>query len=134
MEGEVDENGNDIWFVHFYAGTRDIAGLASTKKPFSQERPELGPLTVEPYGHDPSEVPFPSPHEHYLWIDGKCVRKTQDEIDRIEAPKWRRRRRHDYPTMDEQLDMLYHDLKSGNLENGSWVSAIDSVKAKYPKV
>ena len=29
--------------------------------------------------------------------------------------------------------MLYHDIKNGNVENGSWIQAIDSVKEKYPK-
>ena len=35
--------------------------------------------------------------------------------------------------MVDQLDMLYHDIKNGNLENGSWIQAIDEVKNKYPK-
>ena len=38
-----------------------------------------------------------------------------------------------YPTYNEQLDMLYHDIKSGNLENGTWIAAIDAVKNEYPK-
>ena len=29
--------------------------------------------------------------------------------------------------------MLYHDLKSGNLNNGAWIAAIDAVKEKNPK-
>ena len=35
--------------------------------------------------------------------------------------------------MVDQLDMLYHDIKNGNLENGSWIQAIDEVKNRYPK-
>ena len=33
----------------------------------------------------------------------------------------------------DQLDMLYHDLKSGNLNNGTWITAIDAVKERNPK-
>ena len=29
--------------------------------------------------------------------------------------------------------MLYHDLKSGNLNNGTWIAAIDAVKENNPK-
>jgi hypothetical protein len=29
--------------------------------------------------------------------------------------------------------MLYHDIKSGNLSNGSWIAAIDAVKEQHPK-
>jgi hypothetical protein len=38
-----------------------------------------------------------------------------------------------YPSLTDQLDMLYHDIKSGNINNGTWIQAIDAVKAKYPK-
>ena len=29
--------------------------------------------------------------------------------------------------------MLYHDIKNGNLENGTWIQTIDDIKNKYPK-
>ena len=29
--------------------------------------------------------------------------------------------------------MLYHDIKSGNLENGAWIKAIDAVKNNIAK-
>ena len=29
--------------------------------------------------------------------------------------------------------MLYHDLKAGNLNNGTWMTAIDMVKENHPK-
>ena len=38
-----------------------------------------------------------------------------------------------YAPISDQLDMLYHDIKNGNVENGSWIQAIDSIKEKYPK-
>ena len=27
-----------------------------------------------------------------------------------------------------QLDMLFHDIKNGNLENGSWIKHIEEIK------
>ena len=47
---------------------------------------------------------------------------------------YERNREKEYPELKDQLDMLYHDIKNGNLENGSWIQAIDSVKEKYPKL
>ena len=35
--------------------------------------------------------------------------------------------------MVDQLDMLFHDIENGNLENGSWVQHIRKVKNKFPK-
>lgn len=34
-----------------------------------------------------------------------------------------------YGDIGEQLDMLYHDIKNGNLENGEWVKNVENVKA-----
>jgi len=38
-----------------------------------------------------------------------------------------------YPDLREQLDMIYHDIKAGNLENGTWIQAIDDVKNTIKK-
>jgi len=48
---------------------------------------------------------------------------TEFEQKRLEA----------YPDIKNQLDMLYHDIKSGNLENGAWIKAIDAVKNNIAK-
>jgi hypothetical protein len=42
-------------------------------------------------------------------------------------------RQKEYGDWKEQFDLLYDDIKSGNLENGKWVKLIESVKEKYPK-
>lgn len=42
-------------------------------------------------------------------------------------------RQKEYGSWQEQLNILYDDIKSGNLENGKWIQMIDSVKSKYPK-
>lgn len=36
-----------------------------------------------------------------------------------------------YGEVGAQLDMLYHDIQDGNLENGSWVNHISAVKATF---
>ena len=46
---------------------------------------------------------------------------------------YERNREKQYPEIKDQLDMLYHDLKSGNLNNGTWITAIDAVKENNPK-
>ena len=46
---------------------------------------------------------------------------------------YERNREKEYPDVKDQLDMLYHDIRSGNLENGSWIAAIDAVKENNPK-
>ena len=46
---------------------------------------------------------------------------------------YERNREEQYPEIKDQLDMLYHDLKSGNLNNGTWITAIDAVKERNPK-
>lgn len=46
---------------------------------------------------------------------------------------YERNREKEYPQIKDQLDMLYHDLKAGNLNNGTWIAAIDAVKENNPK-
>jgi hypothetical protein len=38
-----------------------------------------------------------------------------------------------YPSIADQLDMLYHDIKAGTLDSGAWIQAIEAVKTEYPK-
>ena len=42
-------------------------------------------------------------------------------------------REKEYPDLISQLDLIYHDIKNNNLNNGSWIKKIDSIKEKYPK-
>jgi len=46
---------------------------------------------------------------------------------------YERQRHYNFPSGEDQLDMLYHDIKNGNIENGSWIKAIDEVKEAFPK-
>ena len=55
------------------------------------------------------------------------------EVDIYNYYLYERNREKQYPEVKDQLDMLYHDLKSGNLNNGTWITAIDAVKENNPK-
>ena len=46
---------------------------------------------------------------------------------------YERQREKLYPDWKTQMDMLYHDIKNKNLENGSWIQSIDKIKSTYPK-
>jgi hypothetical protein len=50
-----------------------------------------------------------------------------------EASQYSRDRSTAYPSIAEQLDLLYHDIKSGTLDSGAWIQAIEAVKTEYPK-
>lgn len=55
------------------------------------------------------------------------------DVDVYNYYLYARNREDEYGDWKEQLNMLYDDIKSGNLENGRWVQMIEAVKAKYPK-
>jgi len=46
------------------------------------------------------------------------------------AVAYRDKRRVSYPSIGDQLDMIYHDMKNNTT---TWLEAIEEVKAKYPK-
>jgi hypothetical protein len=43
----------------------------------------------------------------------------------------RYREDREYPSLEDQADMQYHDLKNGT---NTWEAAIDAIKSKYPKL
>ena len=64
----------------------------------------------------------------------------QEILDELERERriwdyyeYERNRSANYPLWFDQLDMLYHDIKNGNLENGKWIHAIEDVKESFPK-
>lgn len=59
--------------------------------------------------------------------------EIEREVDIYNYFLYERNRQEAYPDWRDQLDMLYHDIKSGNLADGSWVAAIDKVKEAHPK-
>lgn len=68
---------------------------------------------------------------------GVTWNQIQDEIQRLQTEynntSYQRSRKSEYPSIQDQLDKLYHDIKTGNLETGSWITSIEEVKIKYPK-
>ena len=59
------------------------------------------------------------------------------EVKREEKVWWHyeyeRKREKQYPLLAEQLDMLFHDIENGNLENGTWIKSIRRIKEEFPK-
>ena len=77
-------------------------------------------------------------YDKITWFDNNPNKITIDqiktkkaELDKIdEANEYKMKRKKEYPRIEEQLDMQYHDLKNGTT---TWEDAIKSVKVKYPK-
>ncbi len=44
-----------------------------------------------------------------------------------------RNREEQYGDWREQLEMMFNDIKSGDLQNGEWVKMIERVKSENPK-
>ncbi len=57
----------------------------------------------------------------------------QIEADLI-ATKHEQLRKKEYPSIEEQLDKLFHDINNNTLDKkGSFYNAISTIKDKYPK-
>jgi hypothetical protein len=56
-------------------------------------------------------------------------------IARPILPTYDVKRSMEYPNLQEQLDMLWHELnENGTLSNtGEWFTTIDGIKKRYPK-
>lgn len=76
--------------------------------------------------------------EKLTWLDTEQTEPTQkeidDEIERLkkewENNQYQRDRVEQYPSIEEQLDMQYHDLVNGTT---TWKDAIAKVKTENPK-
>ena len=51
----------------------------------------------------------------------------------IVTPDYRSERENEYPSIREQLDQLYWDLKNGRLDTGDWIQNITKIKLKHSK-
>lgn len=74
-------------------------------------------------------------------VDGVRVELTPEEEAEIlaeweanrlamESRAWLDGRLREYPPIAAQLDMLFHDMKSGST---TWLDAVQAVKDKFPK-
>lgn len=60
--------------------------------------------------------------------------KLKELISEWEEKEYAIKRFINYPKIEEQLAMLYDDIKSGiSLSEGSWFNSITKVKNEYPK-
>ena len=72
------------------------------------------------------------------WNDPNIPQPSEEvinqEISRLQAEydskQYQRDRKKEYPSIEEQLDMLYWDSINGTT---NWQQTIDTVKAKHPK-
>jgi hypothetical protein len=77
-------------------------------------------------------------YEGLEWLDQTQTKPTESEIEaeitrlqaEYEAKQYQRDRAIAYPTIQEQLDLLYWDKINGT---DNWEQAIAAVKAEYPK-
>jgi hypothetical protein len=71
------------------------------------------------------------------WLDGKPAPTDQQWADAeavvnamLASEVIRQKRAAEYPPVQEQMDMMYHDALNGTL---TWVDMVRSIKSKHPK-
>ena len=77
-------------------------------------------------------------YEGIEWLDQTQTKPTEAEINaeiarlqaEYEAKQYQRDRAVAYPSIQEQLDLLYWDKVNGT---NNWEAAIEAVKTEYPK-
>jgi len=73
----------------------------------------------------------PNGSEQPIWEEVEA--QVQKDVEIYNYYLYARNRESDYGDWKDQLNLLYDDIKSGNLKNGQWVQMVESVKAKHPK-
>lgn len=82
-----------------------------------------------------------SVHETYdslVWKDESQKKPTEEEFDsavldfhqKYNANQYVRDRKTEYPSIGDQMDMIYKDMKNGTTTHAD---AVEVVKTKYPK-
>ena len=79
-----------------------------------------------------------SDYDGLTWMDETQTKPTRQELEEemirvqedYESKEYQRKRAAQYPRIEEQLDMLYHDKINGT---DNWLQAVQAVKDKYPK-
>ena len=72
------------------------------------------------------------------WQDESVTQPTDEEIDaeiarlqaEYDAQEYARQRATSYPSVGDQLDMIYKDMKNSTTAHAD---AVEAIKAKYPK-
>ena len=76
--------------------------------------------------------------EQIIWHDGNPTNITKDQIVTKQAElktaydttEYQRKRKEEYPPIEDQLDMIFWDKKNGTTE---WEDSVQVIKDKYPK-
>jgi len=67
----------------------------------------------------------------------EITKKLQEQYEkRMSDPRNRyaENRRLNFPALEEQLDLLFHDMTAGKFDKtGEWHKAVSKVKTDYPK-
>ena len=95
----------DDYIIAYHENHQDIAHLYPDYECILWDEPLVF--------NTPEEGPTPDP------------RTEQQKLD-----KYKDKRRVAYPSVEEQLDMMFHDAEDGTT---TWVDAINDIKIKYPK-
>lgn len=71
-------------------------------------------------------------YEGYKPTEEEVIKK-RDQL--VKQDDYKRKRAKEYPPIEEQLDMLYHDIKNGATldKEGRFFTTINKVKEKNPK-
>ena len=81
-------------------------------------------------------------YEDIIWQDKNTSiptkKECEDELKRLEEEdkktQYQRDRAPNYPAIQEQLDLLYHDMTAGKGDKtGEWYKAVNKVKTDNPK-
>lgn len=84
-------------------------------------------LSIDPINHD---------SETWILTDGKghqgdtYDRSTGTWVEPLDSRTYDEKRKAEYPSQDDQLDMQYWDAINGT---STWVDAITAIKVKYLK-
>jgi 4-hydroxyphenylpyruvate dioxygenase-like putative hemolysin len=84
---------------------------------------------------DKSPIPFTA-KEEIEWVEKEAIadKKRKEEMVEYERVKYQRDRKESYPSIPEQLDMLWHAIDLDTLDKTSdFYNNLKAVKEKYPK-
>lgn len=77
------------------------------------------------------------PHEILEWYgpddqpsEAELVAAWEEYEAEQQKTEYQRKRKAEYPPIEEQLDMLYEDMENGTTK---WRDAVRAVKQKYPE-
>lgn len=101
---------------------------------FGEKRPSIG-KAIASLRPGSRWIVFKDDYSTLEWDESNALpapteEEVNAELERLKVEysntRYRGMRREEYPSIEEQLDMIYHDIDA-------WRETINSIKAKYPK-